>query len=107
MSMEPNWEDRGCELAPSCLNCPLVVCKYDSPHHYRLENRDEQIRDRRSAGVPISEIELEFGVSQRTVYRALETRARRGTLASGRPGSISLRQWNEIRRAEIYFKGIS
>ena len=25
------YQDTGCELAPSCLNCPLARCKYDEP----------------------------------------------------------------------------
>ena len=24
-----HYEDRGCDLAPSCLSCPFVRCQYD------------------------------------------------------------------------------
>ncbi len=23
------YTDQGCEIAPSCLNCPLEICRYD------------------------------------------------------------------------------
>ena len=26
-----HYEDTGCEVSPSCLNCPLPQCKYDDP----------------------------------------------------------------------------
>ena len=26
-----DWKDTGCEISKSCLQCPLPVCKHDSP----------------------------------------------------------------------------
>ncbi len=26
-----NYRDTGCDLAPSCLSCPFVRCRYDKP----------------------------------------------------------------------------
>ena len=71
-----HYRDEGCELAGSCLNCPLPGCIYDHPRgRQRWLNR---ARDRKitrqfvAEGKGIRELALEFGVSQRTVQRALK-----------------------------------
>ena len=38
--------DLGCEVSPSCLQCPLAKCRYDDPGAYRAhlrQDRDEKI----------------------------------------------------------------
>ncbi len=61
--------DDGCELARSCLSCPLPQCKYDSPNPQR-QLRDEQIAAAlRGKVTPISKIAERHGVSRRTVFR--------------------------------------
>ena len=30
-----SYPDQGCPVSPTCLNCPLSVCKEDDPKHYR------------------------------------------------------------------------
>ena len=70
------YRDDGCEVSPSCLRCPLPVCKYDDPGRERREERnrrDEEIlgareRERLSA----TELARRFGVSERTVFRAVQ-----------------------------------
>ena len=77
------YQDDGCELATahlgrkaSCLNCPFAKCIYDEPRgrqHYVKTLRDRKIvRLFNSEGKEIKELALMFGVSQRTVQRALK-----------------------------------
>ena len=81
-----DYRDRGCDLFPSCLSCPLPRCRYDEPGGVRAmlnRVRDREIRRMRfDDGVPINEIGRRFQVSRRTVFRALEA----GRRTDGAPG---------------------
>ena len=69
-----HFQDLGCELAPSCLRCPLVRCRYDEPGGARKilrDPRDEAIRIRRAEGAEIDALASEFGLSRRSVFRVL------------------------------------
>ncbi len=70
------YQDKGCEFADSCLNCPFVQCIYDRPggkQHWLKEMRDrEMARLFTAKGKAVKELALMFGVSQRTVQRALK-----------------------------------
>ena len=68
------YADTGCEVHHSCLTCPLVRCRYDEPGGARRllsEGRDRQIVALRRSGDSINQIARRFGVSRRTVFRAL------------------------------------
>ena len=68
------YVDTGCDVHHSCLSCPLVRCRYDEPGGARRlfsEGRDRSIVALRRAGVDFEEIASRFGVSRRTVFRAL------------------------------------
>ena len=68
------YTDTGCELAPSCLECPLTRCKYDDPRwrqRHDLKTRDARIIELRQAGYTVKEVADEIGVSDRTAYRVL------------------------------------
>ena len=72
-----HYRDEGCELAESCLNCPFAKCIYDEPGGKqrwlkRLRAR-EMARLFTTDGKGIKELSKMFGVSQRTVQRALKT----------------------------------
>ena len=71
-----HYRDDGCEFASSCLNCPLQKCIYDEPggrQSWRKRLRDrEMARLVNTEGKGIKELALIFGVSQRTVQRALK-----------------------------------
>ena len=71
-----DYRDRGCDLFPSCLSCPLPRCRYDEPGGVRAmlnRVRDREIRRMRLDGdVAVNEIARRFQVSRRTVFRALE-----------------------------------
>ena len=70
------YRDEGCDLADSCLNCPFTRCIYDEPggkHHWLKRLRDrEMARLFTTEGKGIKELALMFGVSPRTVQRALK-----------------------------------
>ncbi len=68
------YTDTGCDVHPSCLTCPLVRCRYDEPGGVRKvysEDRDRAIVSMQREGVPVGAIARRFGVSRRTVFRAL------------------------------------
>jgi hypothetical protein len=68
------YTDSGCSIHVSCLNCPLVRCRYDEPGGARKllsEDRDRDILNLRSEGRPVSAIATRFGISRRTVFRVL------------------------------------
>jgi len=71
-----HYRDEGCEFAESCLTCPLPKCIYDEPggkQHCRKSQRDEEIvRLFYVEGKGAKELALRFGISQRTVQRALK-----------------------------------
>lgn len=70
------YRDDGCEFAKSCLNCPFPKCIYDQPGGRqcwlkRLRDR-EMLRLFITEDKEVKELALRFGVSQRTVQRALK-----------------------------------
>ena len=69
------YADTGCEVSPSCLRCPLPQCKYDDPvwyQQYRRQGRDLQVLEvHRTEGVTVLQLAQRFGLSQRTIHRAL------------------------------------
>ena len=77
------YHDDGCEMAAtylggksSCLNCPFSRCVYDEPGGKqrmikRLRGR-EMARLFNAEGRGIKELAIMFGVSRRTVQRALK-----------------------------------
>ena len=71
-----HYRDEGCEFASSCLNCPLSKCIYDEPggrQRWLKRQRDKQIvRLFTAEGKEVKELALMFGISQRTVQRALK-----------------------------------
>ena len=71
-----HYRDEGCEFADSCLNCPLSKCIYDEPggrQRWLKRQRDRQIvRLFTTEGKGVKELASMFGLSQRTVQRALK-----------------------------------
>ncbi|MBI4219384.1 MAG: hypothetical protein HY682_04510 [Chloroflexi bacterium] len=70
------YRDDGCDVSPTCLKCPLPVCKYDDPEFLRRTSRnarDEAIlAARHSEGRSVAALAVRFGVSTRTVHRVLQ-----------------------------------
>ena len=73
-----HYRDEGCDLADSCLGCPFPRCVYEVPRgrqHWLKGQRDEEIKNLFSrGGKGMKEVASMFGVSQRTVQRALKGR---------------------------------
>ena len=73
-----HYQDKGCEVSPSCLRCPLERCIFDEPEggrHAAQQSRDEEIYGRYlQDGPDIKALALRFGVSRRTVHRAVARR---------------------------------
>ena len=67
--------DEGCDLFPSCLECPLPHCRYDEQAGGRRTTtrlRDhELVRQRFYGGKSVSELAGRFRVSKRTVQRII------------------------------------
>ena len=89
----PIVPDQGCQYSPSCLACPLPVCKHDRPNGQHPDN-SKQARDLAAASMILSQnltaqqAAERLGVTVRTVYRIL-SRARESqiqpTKESSRP----------------------
>jgi hypothetical protein len=70
-----HYRDEGCEYATSCLACPFPQCLYDEPRgrqRWLKDRRNKEIKKLFSSGWKINELALLFGVSQRTIQRALK-----------------------------------
>jgi DNA-binding NarL/FixJ family response regulator len=72
---EIDWRDEGCEVFPSCLSCPLPRCVEEQPRgqqRLKMSARRRRMAELRRRGKSVKEIADLFGVSQRTVQRALK-----------------------------------
>ena len=70
-----SYTDGGCELAPSCLNCPFPWCIKEEPwgkEKFFKRRRAERMLELNQEGKSITEIARIFEVSTRTVQRALK-----------------------------------
>ena len=64
------YRDTGCDLHPSCLACPLEVCRYDAtPGNAITIQRAARERELSAQGWTVPAIARELGVHVRTVYR--------------------------------------
>ena len=77
-----HYQDDGCELAASCLDCPFARCVYDQPggrQHWLKQQRDrDMVRLFTGAGKGAREVAEIFRVSERTVQRALRSVSKGG-----------------------------
>ena len=88
------YRDTGCDLAPSCLECPLALCKYDDPKGARRDRnvmRDTEILRLFAQGLKISTIALKVHISDRTVYRVLQRELGGAGNEFGRPSEPTFR----------------
>ncbi|MBI2852447.1 MAG: helix-turn-helix domain-containing protein [Chloroflexi bacterium] len=70
-----DYRDEGCEMAGSCLNCPFSRCIYDEPRgkqRWLMKIRAGEMAKLFAGGKQLKELARMFGVSQRTVKRALK-----------------------------------
>ena len=68
--------DDGCEVSPSCLDCPLSRCKHDAPKWYSWHSRraqDYRVWEAvRRLGLSTREAADRFKTTPRTIYRIAE-----------------------------------
>ena len=81
-----SYQDNGCDLSPSCLKCPLPRCRYDDPGWVLREQRSSRdvaiLQMRAKQALTVEELAERFGVSTRTVHRAITRSQREYALAS-------------------------
>ena len=73
------WCDEGCEFYPSCLDCPFSRCLEEEPRgrqRLRMVTRAGEMARLKREGTSTDEIARLFGVSKRTVQRAIATNER-------------------------------
>lgn len=79
------YKDEGCDLADSCLNCPFPQCIYEQPRgrqRWLKKLRDKEIvRLFTGEGKGVRELASMFGVSARTIQRALSNSLHKGDLS--------------------------
>ena len=70
-----HYEDTGCEVSLSCLNCPLPQCKYDDPawfQRYRRLSKDLKVLTAmRLENLTVEEAAARFSVTVRTIFRIM------------------------------------
>jgi DNA-binding transcriptional ArsR family regulator len=69
------YEDKGCELFSSCLNCPFPDCLEEEPwgkERFLKRRRAERMLELKREGKSVKEIARIFEVSPRTVQRWLK-----------------------------------
>jgi AraC-like DNA-binding protein len=72
-----HYRDEGCEFADACLHCPFPHCLYDEPRgkqRWLKGLRNREITQLFGSGEwGIKELASLFGLSQRTIQRALKS----------------------------------
>jgi transposase-like protein len=69
------YEDKGCELFPSCLSCPFTDCLREQPwgkERFLKGKRARRMLELKQEGKGVREIARIFEVSPRTVQRWLK-----------------------------------
>jgi DNA-binding transcriptional ArsR family regulator len=69
------YEDKGCELFASCLNCPFPDCLKEQPwgkERFLKHGRAQRMLELKQEGTSLKEIARIFDVTPRTVQRWLK-----------------------------------
>jgi hypothetical protein len=68
-----SYQDTGCEVAPSCLRCPLARCQYErgGGRRLRASERDHHLLRVYRRGASIDSLALAYGLSRRSFFRIL------------------------------------
>ncbi|MBI5289949.1 MAG: helix-turn-helix domain-containing protein [Chloroflexi bacterium] len=78
------YRDTGCDIAPSCLRCPLPSCRYDEPLHVAASReRRARVVALWDGGLAVGAIAVEVGLSERSVYRVLRDGASKAQSGGG------------------------
>ncbi|PKN78338.1 MAG: hypothetical protein CVU47_12430, partial [Chloroflexi bacterium HGW-Chloroflexi-9] len=70
-----DYRDRGCEVSPTCLGCPLARCRYATPGGVRTARNSRRNSAIKVAlmdeGLTVDELAARFKVSRRTIFRVV------------------------------------
>ncbi len=89
MSDIPHHTDTGCDVSPSCLSCPLPVCKFENRLFAGSEEKRQlyaNVYKARLTGVKVNDLAVMFNVAPRTVSRII---SKKGLYGNGASGSVS------------------
>ena len=88
-----HYEDTGCEVSASCLNCPLPRCKYDDPiwyqKHRRLAKDLKVLTVMQIEKLTVDEAAERFSVTVRTIFRIMR-RCRESSVDMGDEEELQL-----------------
>ena len=91
-----HYEDTGCEVSLSCLNCPLPQCKYDDPawfqRYQRLSKDLIVLTAMQSENLTVDEAAERFSVTVRTIFRIMR-RCREA------PAELEEQEWGVLAAA--------
>ena len=65
-------KDEGCRYSPSCLDCPLPLCRHDDPGGEIRQvraRRDRRVLQHLRRGASVLEVARQTGIGKRTLYR--------------------------------------
>lgn len=96
-----HYRDEGCEFAESCLKCPFDQCLFDKPRgrqRWLKAERNREIERLFTGGWGMKELAWMFGLSQRTIQRALKSTL--AVSASKRNGETDETEEIEKRRSQ-------
>jgi hypothetical protein len=68
------YRDLGCDVSPTCLHCPLPVCRYEvrgGLAAIQRHPRDKALIARRREGASTERLCQEFRLSRRSVFRII------------------------------------
>lgn len=69
------YEDRGCEVAPKCIQCPLGRCRFEEPGGLFAKarrERDAEIVAQFTSGIPVAILADRFNLSERQIIRVVK-----------------------------------
>lgn len=67
-----HYRDEGCEVSPSCLNCPLAACIYEERggrRRFVRDGRNAEIKKLYRKGLGTEALSRRFGLSRRSIQR--------------------------------------
>lgn len=68
------YQDFGCEVSPTCVTCPLPVCRYELPGglaSVQRRPRNSEVVDLHRRGVSVERLSQQFSLSRRSIFRIL------------------------------------
>ena len=87
-----HYEDSGCAVSDSCLDCPLPRCRYDDPvwfqRNRKLAKDFRMLRVMQQESLTIEETAKRFSITNRTVFRILQ-RCREATMQASAVGEAA------------------